>query len=126
MADLTSSVMERVAKLERRRVGLWLGVFLLILAALGFAFLVAAWQTGTLVFERGSLDLLTLFSQDPEIIGEFWQDTLTTFWEELPHRSLFILVAAGVLLPLLFVATRKGRETLRMKLFWLWPRIKGK
>lgn len=116
MADLTNSVMKRVASWEKRRVVLWAGVFILILGILIVIFAQSALRAGTIITNRGSLELLTLFKEDPETIGEFWQDTLTTFWEELPHRRLFITFLVGGTIALVFLVTKKARKILRKKI----------
>ncbi len=124
--DLADKVMGKIAQLERRRVTVWLTGFLLVLFVLVIILFFALWRTEEIVRVRGSLELLTLFFQDPEVIGEFWQDSLTTFWEELPHRSILITVVAVILIVYLFMASKKGRRIWQMKLSWLKMRIKGK
>lgn len=114
--DLTKSVMDRVISLERQQVRQWrimfwavVGILLIIVLIL----LVQAWQ---IIQDRGTFDLLTLFQEDQDVIAEFWQDTLTTFWEELPQRRLFLTAIVGVIIGGVFLATKKTRRVLRKKL----------
>lgn len=88
--DVSQKVMKRIVKFEKRR-----SIFLLILILVVSAFLVlvTVWKGVTAiqkVLERQSLTLLTLFTEDREIIAEFWKDTLEVFWQELPKEEIVI------------------------------------
>lgn len=113
--NLTGGVMSKIVRLENRRVKLWVGVFLVILAGLLLVAMVMGFLVWRAISERGTLDLLSLFLEDREIIGEFWQDTLTTFFEELPQRRILMTALAVGLAAGLILITRKSREVLRRK-----------
>ena len=93
--DVTRSVMEQVARYEQGRSAGWLRrfrVFIVLLLLAAGAILWWIWQQ---LQERRVLDLLELFWEDAEIIREFWRDTVSVFWEELPQGALLI---AGLIL----------------------------
>lgn len=86
---------------------------------IGTLVVVAGWlafRSWQVVTERGTLDLLTIFAEDREIVAEFWQDNLTIFWEELPHRRLVTVAVLVIVVGLIFVATKRTRQILRKKL----------
>ncbi len=108
--------MANVARYEKRRSFSWLVKFftLLLIATtvtVGLG-LVAAMQIG----ERKTLDLLTIFGEDREIIEQFWQDTLSVFWQELPQGTLIIVAISCIVIVLLVVATRKKRAIIARKI----------
>ncbi len=114
--DMKKPVMEKVVRFEKKRSFWWLGKFFFILLVLFFAGVWILRVAATQIAERQTLDLLTLFTQDREIVAEFWQDTLMVFWEELPQNKLII---AGVIL-LVIVAFVLLTRTRRMI---VWKRI---
>src|SRR5260221_6235185 len=105
--DVSKSVMQRVAMFERRRVAIWITLFLAGIGALVGLIGVSLWSAVQVVSERQSLELLTLFQEDPEIIHEFWRDTLATFWEELPVHLLLGVAVLCVVIILIVLVTRK-------------------
>ncbi len=120
MTDLTVPVMDKVMKIEKHRILAWLTVLLVVagvLLVIALAFLVISAQ---LISDRGSWDLLSLFQEDREIIAEFWQDTLLTFWEELPQRHLLVAILAAGALGIFLLVTRKSRKIARRK----WGQIR--
>lgn len=122
--DVTKSVMENVARYERERSTGWLQRFRVIIVALlllAVFILGRVWQQ---LQERGSLDLLSLFWEDAEIIREFWQDTLSIFLEEIPQETL--LGAVWILLGIVMFVwlTRKRRKIIKRRLSELAKRKK--
>lgn len=112
--DLTKPVMEKVVRFERRHIWIWVSRFVTILGILvaaAFAFLLFATKE---IIERDTFSLLTLFGEDKEIIQEFWQDTLSIFWEELPHRKLALGIGFLITIVVLVVVNRK-KITLMIK-----------
>ncbi len=102
--------MDRVVDFERRRVRKWRVIFWGVIGILAIIFVVSLIQALQIIQERGTFDLLMLFTQDQEIIAEFWQDSLATFYEELPHRRLLITVVMAVAVVGIFWLTKKGRK----------------
>lgn len=114
--DLTGQVMNKVVTTEKRRVTVFLTVLLIaagILVVIAVVFLVVSWQ---LMTDRGAWDMLSLFQEDGEIIAEFWQDTLVTFWEELPQVHLLIAVLAAGALGAVWFLTRRSRKITLQKI----------
>jgi hypothetical protein len=114
--NLTKSVMNRVVNFEAERVTRFrTGFKVVMISLLSILFL-----TGLFIFrqmqQENIFDLLVLFSEDKEIISEFWQDTVVTFWEELPQ--LYILTGLVVLLVIIgvIIFTRQIRRVNRQKL----------
>lgn len=108
--------MKRVVSFEARRSKLWLRLFaalvFLLVTILAVFLIIAIRKIG----ERQTFDLLTLFQEDREIIAEFWQDTLLTFWEELPQRLLLMIGLAVGIIASLFWVTRRKRRVIGRKL----------
>ncbi len=99
--------MKKVVSFEKRRSLYWLGRFLLILlffvvAGVSFAIVIARELS-----ETKTLELLTLFRENRETIAEFWQDTLNTFWEELPKGEIALAASAIVIIILIFLFARR-------------------
>lgn len=114
--DVSKQVMDEVVHFEKKRSLWWLGRFLfilLVLLAAGISFL---WIAVTQIFERQTLELLTLFTQNREIIGEFWQDTLLVFWEELPQKKLAVGLIALFAVGAMILVTRKQLRVLWKKM----------
>lgn len=114
--DVSKRVMEKVVAYEKVRTRRWILRFILVLFVLTVFELSALALVAQDVAQKQSLELLTLFTQDREIIAEFWQDTLTVFWEELPQQAV---VLAAVLLAGMFVivvVTRGRRRVIRARL----------
>ena len=107
--DVTKPVMEKVVRFEKRRSFWWVGRFILVLLVLCSAGLWLSWIAAEQIAERQTLELLTLFTQDREIISEFSQDTITIFWEELPQGKL-IIIGALILLIIGFILLTKKRR----------------
>ncbi len=115
--DVTKTVMNQVVRFEKRRSFWWLAKFffvLLVLMSAGIWLLEIAF---TQIAERHTLELLTLFTQDREIIAQFWQDTLLIMWEELPQRKLIIAGVMIVGIIMIILLTRPQRMI-------LWKRLR--
>lgn len=108
--DVTIPVMQKVAGFESHRIRVWLVRFGLALFSLAVIIFLASLMALVKIRERGTLDLLTLFTQDREIIAEFWQDTLATFIEELPQRSLVVVALSGAAFVTAIILTQKKRK----------------
>ncbi len=115
--DVSKSVMNQVVGFEKRRSAWWIGKFLFILFVLGALGIWVFWVAVTEIFERQTLDLFALFTQDKEVIGQFWQDTVMVFWEELPQEKLVIgfLALLGVVI-FIFIN--------RKNIFIIWKKMR--
>jgi hypothetical protein len=113
--NITHSVMDNVVTLEKKRVVSWKRKFFLILGGLlvflgGLIFI-----TGKLVFEQKTYELLSLFSEDREIIMEFWQDTIMNFIETLPHPEIELGFVCIALIIIAIISTRRTRKVMKTK-----------
>jgi xanthine/uracil permease len=113
--DVTQSVMKNIASLERKRITSYRRKLFAVLGGLVLLF------AGIVVFvirileQQQTFDLLTVFSEDREIIVEFWQDTVISFFQELPEPEIVI---GGIVLCTVFavvLVTRKKRSIMTRK-----------
>lgn len=114
--DVTKPVMHQVVRFEKRRSLWWLAKFFCILLVLFFAGAWFLWVAAAKITERRTLELLTLFTQDREVVAQFWQDTLMVIWEELPQKKL---ITAGIFFAgfIVFILLTKKRGMI------VWKRI---
>ncbi len=117
--DVTVPVMHRIVAWERRRVTYWLGRFFVGIAALAGGLLAIVWLGTQEVLRRQTLDLLTLFVEDREIIEEFWQDTVMIIFAELPWEAIVpgIVLCGSIGIYLLVTASK--RRMIRKKMLQL-------
>jgi hypothetical protein len=114
--DVTKSVMDRVTRFEKERSHSWLWRSRIFIGVLFVGVLWALWMVWDQLRARQTLDMLSLFWEDAEIIQEFWQDTIIVFLEELPREAL---VVAGIVLVGLFGyiwLTHKKRAIMKKRL----------
>ena len=114
--DITSKVMTEVAKYEKEkirlfRLRLWIALAV-ILSVCIVGSVVIVWQLN----EMQAFDLLTLFSEDRQIIAEFWQDTLSTFWEYIPPQWFWGVILSLFCLGAILFITRRRRRINKKKL----------
>lgn len=114
--DVTKRVMHRIVTWERRRVALWVGWFLVGAALLAGGLLLIVWLGTQEVLKRQTLDLLTLFGQDKEIIEEFWRDTLFVVLTELPWEMIVLGVILCGIIGAYLLATAHKRRLIQKKL----------
>jgi hypothetical protein len=114
--DLTKSVMDKVTRFEKERSTglLWRSrVYISVLIAAGGY---VAWRVWNQLRESQTLDLLSLFWEDAEIIKEFWQDTVSVFLEELPTETIVMggVIFVGLIFYIWF--THKKRRIAKRRL----------
>lgn len=108
--------MKKVVGYEKRRVVSWILTILvgfivfLVIAAISF------WYTAVILGQTKSLELLTLFREDWEVIREFWRETIIIFFQELPTDSLLILVISIIFLLVIIIYSLKRWGRLKRKL----------
>ncbi|HSX48851.1 MAG TPA: hypothetical protein VLE44_01175 [Candidatus Saccharimonadales bacterium] len=105
--DISKKVMKGVVNFERKRsttrlLEIVLPIFGAILIASGFFYFSAK-----VVIEQGSLDVFSLFGEDFEIVKDYWKDTLSTFWQELPQGEIFAGLLFLIIAIIIFVVFRK-------------------
>ncbi len=114
--DVRKPVMDKVTGFERRRSGWWLGRFFLVIFILGSVLISLFWFLTQTLADRQAWELLTLFIQDPEVIADYWQDTLWIFWEEMPHRPIIIAGVLIISIILFILATRRKRKIMQKRM----------
>jgi hypothetical protein len=114
--DITRRVMRKVAGFERQRIASWVRYFIIVVIVLTGAFSVLFAFIIRDLLEKRTLDLLELFTQDPEIIVEFWGDVVSTFWAELPQELFLVLVLLLMSIIMVCIMTRRKRLTMQKKI----------
>lgn len=114
--DISHQVMDRVVRFEKNRAGLWFMRFitvLIVLIALQFGFSLLTIED---LKQKGTFDLLQLFTQDWEIIGDYWQDTLVVIVGELPINLIIVLSVALCIFLFIIVKTGHKRRVMQRRL----------
>jgi hypothetical protein len=124
LKDMTAAVMQRIAKYEQERSGWWLRAFHTTVVLLGLVAGIFAVRLALQVRERQTLDMVTLFREDTEIIREFWQDTVEIIVIEFPFETIATLVGILVVLVFLLWTTRRKRIIAKRRLSELAKRAK--
>lgn len=108
--DVSQNVMEKIVRFEQSRTRRWLRIFFTTLAVLFILFGILSWVNVQTLNEFRAWDMLHLFREDPEIIGDYWQDTVSVFLSFLPPEMILLslLVIVGVVL--FIVGTGKRRK----------------
>jgi len=102
--------MKQITRFEKSRSSSWLRGFYAGVGVMAILVCVFFWISMQKISDLQGWDLLTIFSQDREIIRDYWQDTVMTFVEELPIESLMAAIGIlGVLCLIIFI-TRKRRK----------------
>lgn len=114
--DVSSRVMKKVVLFERRRITMWLRGFITLTVFLVSGGVMLVGLVVRDLMEKRAFDMFELFTQDLEIIAEFWKEVLVTFWEEVPQRLFFIAIGILILLVLLIIVTRRKRLIIDKKL----------
>ena len=113
--DVTQSVMKNIAAIERKRIVSYRRKLLIVFSCLALLFVGAITVAFKILSDQQTLDLLTVFSEDREIIAEFWQDTVMSIFQELPLQEFAF---GGIVLCTVFivvVVTRKRRDIVSRK-----------
>lgn len=114
--DVTKTVMQKVVRFEERRSRRFLGIFWSVMIVLCSLLSLFLWHAWIIINERGTLDMLALFSEDREIIAEFWQDTVSVMFEELPQKTLIVALIIIVILVGYWIITRRRRRVMKRRL----------
>ncbi len=114
--DISSSVMKHIAQEERIRISLWFKYFIGTISILLTGFIISFVLIVQDLLAKKAFDLLELFSQDAEIISEFWQEALQTFLDEIPQNLLLLSVLCVVMFCIMIFITRKKRHQIQNKM----------
>jgi hypothetical protein len=107
--------MGRIAGIERERIGRLrvryaavFGTLILVVVLLFAAVLRVLW-------ERGTFDLLSILSEDREIVREFMGDVLIAFVADLPYGLIAWGILAAAALAVVSWVTARQRAVMRRK-----------
>ena len=117
--DVSARVMKKIAAFERRRIAAWIRWFLAVVASLIIGCSVLLLLVVKDLMEKRTFDMLELFTEDREIIAEFWKDVLETFWDELPQEMLLVIAVMLAVLVLFVIVTAQKRRIIQKKLHQL-------
>lgn len=112
---ISTPVMKRIVTIEKSNL---VKIFLLfsgVFVTLGTAFTVV-----TLLFIRdvkdlGTLDVLSLFWEDHEIVSDYWREALSTVWLEVPREYMYMLIGIIFVTIMVVSITARKRKTLRTR-----------
>jgi len=114
--DLTSNIMSKVARFESNRIRIFRRRFLTVLLIMAGLLVLTVFVVGWQLYQMQAFDVLTLWSEDWQIITEFWQDTLSVFWEQIPPLWLWGAVLCLIVISAILYGTRKRRLINQKKL----------
>jgi H+/Cl- antiporter ClcA len=114
--DVSKKVMNDIASYERSSISVWMRYFIVTIIGIVVFCIGIFLMIANDLLSKSAFDVFELFSQDPEIISEFWKEVLTTFWDEIPqHLMLIAFVLISVLIIVVY-KTGKKRQVIRKKL----------
>ncbi len=114
--DVTHDVMKHVSQYERVGISRFLTLFiggvavLCVLSIGGFILIIND------LLSKRAFDLFELFTQDPEIIRDFWKDALIVFWDEIPQNLLLIVLLIIIMMIGVILVTQTKRAKIMNKL----------
>ena len=108
-------IMQRVIRYERRRTRWWLVAFWVTISALAAFIIISFVAIGTVLKERESLKVLSIFTEDWEIIRQGWFDAFRSIWYDIPRHHLIPAIAAIAVAVIIIVFTRQQRLKIRKK-----------
>lgn len=110
--NVTHSVMDKVARYEEKNTSRWLIVFSISLGAILFVLGFLTWSLYTTTIDMHTWDLVELFAEDRSIVGEFWQDTVSIIFAEVPPVVLFLIASLILVAIFMLIRTRKKRKVI--------------
>lgn len=113
--DVSEQVMQKIVRFEETRTRVWLRRFYIFLITLVIVLGVYLWISWKTMSDLHTWDLLNLFSEDWEIITEFWSETIMTFFIELPAETLIAALVVGAGIVGAFVITKKRRKIIALR-----------
>lgn len=105
--DISKKVMKQVAGFEKKRSIRRLIEILSVIIIVLIPSLIFLYLAISDIINQRSLDMLSIFGEDPEIVGQYWKDTLSTFWQELPQEKILIGITFLTFAIILLIIFRK-------------------
>lgn len=116
--------MEHVMRFEEQRSKRWVITFILSIIVMISFVSVSFFAAVRILVERQTFALLEIFSEDTEIIAEFWRDTVRIFIVELPQKPLVLGGSMLLILLVVWMITRHRRKIIARRLNELAKRRK--
>ncbi len=115
--DIAKQVMVNVSRFEKQRSKRIIVSSLLVFVVGVVIVLLGLMVAGVRLREQDTASLLSLFTQDKEVIALFWRDTIDTVIEELPifPLSLSIVVIVSILIGIILYGKRFKTSIERLK-----------
>ena len=115
-ADISKNVMKKVVQYEEQRAHRWIIWFVVVLMALGASLIASVYFIYRDFVEYQTFALFSLFFQDWEIISEYWQDTISTIWEESPQYLIIFGLCICAIIVCYLAVTKRKRKLLQKKM----------
>lgn len=98
MKNLEDKILKKVFVYETRKT--FLSILMPVIGVILFTAVtvVIGQSVIRMLIEQQTLDLLDIFQEDISIVRQYFFDTLSTFFTELPKAQVFLFVAGCVLL----------------------------
>ena len=113
---MTVKVMKEIVAWEKRRVGVWIGAFAVIILALVVIGIVEWGAARERMNEQGTWELVAIVSEDIEVVKDYGQEVVETVWAEAPKGEIVVGMTALGLVAILVWGTRKKRQKLAKKI----------
>ena len=113
---ITEKIMNKVIIYEENKSRNWLRRFMVILLVLVISVLLFMILFVKEMNYNKTFDLLSLFTEDKEIIDQFWQDTLSVFLMEIPQNYALLGLIGLISLIVLVIIGRKKLKLVKKKL----------
>lgn len=114
--DVTRDVMRYVSEYEREGISRFLIFFIGGVAIIGLLSVTGFVLIINDLLSKRAFDLFELFTQDPEIIRDFWKEAFMIFWDEIPQNLFRAVLLLIVLLICILILTQTKRKKIRNKL----------
>lgn len=114
--DVSHDVMKHISQYERVGISRFLAFFiggiaiLCVSSVIGFVLIIND------LLSKQAFDLFELFTQDPEIIQDFWREVLMIFWDEIPQNLLSVVALLVILTICICIITQSKRTKIKNKL----------
>jgi hypothetical protein len=113
--DIKTPVMQKVTSIEKKRVFSWKRNFFIGISVCLLGGMIVFLNIGAILYQQQTFDLLTLFTEDGEVIREYWQDTVISFIEELPQTDVYIGLGICAVILIALLVSSHTRRVIRKK-----------
>ncbi len=108
--DVTTSVMGRVVKYEKKRTSVWMWTLVAALGVLAALLAGSIYVVGTSFFEDEFSWLVSFYFVDFDTFRQTWREAVSFVWDIIPHSFVyFALFLAAVIVAAIFLTRSKRR-----------------